>query len=78
MRCNSCHRQPKFDPGRVAGHPAARNLDTMLAHPSGEWIATDWPVCPAETANPQRMGAALTYAHRYALFTLVGHTLGSL
>src|SRR5262249_33186179 len=39
----------------------------------GEWIASDWPVCPiAETANPQRMGAALTYARRYALFTLVG------
>jgi ERF superfamily len=36
-------------------------------------IASDWPVCPiAETANPQRMGAALTYARRYALFTLVG------
>src|SRR5262249_20501988 len=49
------------------------NLPTMLAHASGEWIASDWPVCPvAETANPQRMGAALTYARRYALFTLVG------
>src|SRR5262249_44368634 len=48
------------------------NLTTMLAHASGEWIASDWPVCPvAETANPQRMGAALTYARRYALFTLV-------
>jgi len=45
----------------------------MLAHASGEWIASDWPVCPiAEMANPQRMGAALTYARRYALFTLVG------
>jgi hypothetical protein len=45
----------------------------MLAHASGEWIASDWPVCAvAETANPQRMGAALTYARRYALFTLVG------
>jgi hypothetical protein len=32
-----------------------------LAHASGEWIAADWPVC-----------AALTYARRYALFTLVG------
>ena len=30
-------------------------------------------MCPvAETANPQRMGSALTYARRYALFTLVG------
>jgi len=49
------------------------NLTTMLAHASGEWIASDWPVCAvAETANPQRMGAALTYARRYALFTLVG------
>jgi hypothetical protein len=49
------------------------NLTTVLAHASGEWIASDWPVCPiAETASPQRMGAALTYARRYALFTLVG------
>jgi ERF superfamily len=49
------------------------NLTTTLAHASGEWIASDWPVCPiAETANPQRMGAALTYARRYALFTFVG------
>jgi len=49
------------------------NLATVLAHSSGEWIASDWPVCPvAETATPHRMGAALTYARRYALFTLVG------
>jgi len=49
------------------------NLTTLLAHASGEWIASDWPVCAiAETAAPHRMGAALTYARRYALFTLVG------
>jgi ERF superfamily len=49
------------------------NLTTVLAHSSGEWIASDWPVCGiAETATPHRMGAALTYARRYALFTLVG------
>jgi len=49
------------------------NLTTVLAHSSGEWIASDWPVCPiAETLRPHRMGAALTYARRYALFTLVG------
>jgi hypothetical protein len=49
------------------------NLITMLAHSSGEWIASDWPVCTiSETATPHRMGAALTYARRYALFTLVG------
>jgi hypothetical protein len=49
------------------------NLTTVLAHASSEWIASDWPVCPiAETERPHRMGAALTYARRYALFTLVG------
>ena len=48
-------------------------LTTMLAHASGEWIASDWPVCAmADIATPHRMGAALTYARRYALFTLVG------
>jgi hypothetical protein len=49
------------------------SLTTVLAHSSGEWIASDWPVCQiAETERPHRMGAALTYARRYALFTLVG------
>jgi hypothetical protein len=48
-------------------------LTTILAHASGEWVSSDWPVCPiADTASPHRMGAALTYARRYALFTLVG------
>ena len=48
-------------------------LSTVLAHASGEWIASDWPVCAiSETSAPHRMGAALTYARRYALFTLVG------
>src|SRR5215204_2377205 len=48
-------------------------LITLLAHSSGEWMSSDWPVCPvSETAAPHRMGAALTYARRYALFTLVG------
>jgi len=48
-------------------------LTTVLAHASGEWMSSDWPVCPvSETAAPHRMGAALTYARRYALFTLVG------
>jgi ERF superfamily len=49
------------------------NVTTVLAHSSGEWIASDWPVCAvSETATPRRMGAALTYARRYALFTFVG------
>src|SRR5258708_28716462 len=48
-------------------------LTTVLAHSSGEWVSSDWPVCPVgDTAAPHKMGAALTYARRYALFTLVG------
>ncbi len=49
------------------------NLTTLLLHTSGEWISSDWPVCQlSETSAPRRMGAALTYARRYALFTMVG------
>src|SRR5437870_10719056 len=48
-------------------------LTTVLAHSSGEWISSEWPVCQiTDIASAQRMGAALTYARRYALFTLVG------
>ena len=48
-------------------------LTTLLAHASGEWISSDWPVCAiSETAAAHRMGAALTYARHYALFALVG------
>lgn len=48
-------------------------LTTTLVHASGEWVSSDWPVCPVtETSAPHRLGTALTYARRYALFTLVG------
>src|SRR5438132_5322100 len=47
-------------------------LTTVLAHSSGEWISSEWPVCQiTDIASAQRMGAALTYAWRSALFTLV-------
>ena len=48
-------------------------LTTTLAHSSGEWLSSEWPVCAiSESTVPRRMGAALTYARRYALFTVVG------
>src|SRR5919205_1924474 len=48
-------------------------LTTILAHSSGEWVCSEWPVCQiSDIASAQRVGAALTYARRYALFTLVG------
>src|SRR5215469_18832675 len=65
-------RLPLCRPPRSIAREAS-SITTVLAHSSGEWIASDWPVCPiAETLRPHRMGAALTYARRYALFTLVG------
>src|ERR1700684_4422472 len=57
----------------IDNEAALIRLTTVLAHSSGEWVSSDWPVCPvSETAAPHKMGAALTYARRYALFTLVG------
>jgi hypothetical protein len=33
-------------------------LTTTLVHASGEWVSSDWPVCPvSETAAPHRLGA---------------------
>ena len=48
-------------------------LATTLVHASGEWMSSEWPVCAWTEANaPHRLGAALTYARRHSLFTLVG------
>ena len=67
MRLRWCRPPRSTRPRRTV------RLNTVLAHSSGEWIASDWPVCPMSDMNsPQRMGAALTYARRYALFALVG------
>jgi hypothetical protein len=58
---------------RVDATTGQIHLTTLLAHSSGEWISSDWPVCAARDVEaPHRMGAALTYARRYALFALVG------
>jgi len=46
-------------------------LTTLLVHASGEWVSSLWPICPAGESSAQVKGAALTYARRYALFTLV-------
>jgi hypothetical protein len=60
---------------RVDATTGQIHLTTLLAHSSGEWISSDWPVCAAKDVEaPHRMGAALTYARRYALFALVGIT----
>ncbi|WOH56028.1 ERF family protein [Bradyrhizobium sp. BWC-3-1] len=60
---------------RIEASTGTIHLTTLLAHASGEWISSDWPVCALKDVEaPHRMGAALTYARRYALFALVGIT----
>jgi hypothetical protein len=57
----------------IDGAAGLVRLTTMLAHSSGEWVSSEWPVCMvSEIAAPHKLGAALTYARRYALFTLAG------
>jgi hypothetical protein len=45
-------------------------LHTRIAHKSGQWIESDYPV--GGLGRPQEMGSAMTYARRYALFAMVG------
>ena len=48
-------------------------LTTTIAHASGEWISSLWPICHiVDIGHPKLMGAALSYARRYCLFTIVG------
>ncbi len=72
-KCLSKHEIATVQATAIERETGLIRLTTTLLHTSGEWISSDWPVCPTrETAAPHRMGAALTYARRYALFTLVG------
>jgi hypothetical protein len=72
-KCLSRHEIATVQATAIDRDSSLIRLTTTLVHASGEWMASDWPVCPvSETAAPHRMGAALTYARRYALFTLVG------
>jgi len=46
-------------------------LVTVLAHSSGEWIRSQYPINPVKN-DPQGFGSAVTYARRYSLAALVG------
>jgi hypothetical protein len=72
-KCLGQHEIATVQATAVDGDSGLIKLTTTLVHASGEWVSSDWPVCPvSETAAPHRLVAALTYARRYALFTLVG------
>ena len=55
---------------QAAGIVSIVNLTTVLAHASGEWIASDWPVCATSETATDGPGADLCSTH--ALFILVG------
>jgi hypothetical protein len=72
-KCLGQHEIATVQTTAIDGDSGLIRLTTTLVHASGEWVSSDWPVCPvSEMAAPHRLGAALTYARRYALFTLVG------
>jgi ERF superfamily len=72
-KCLGQHEIATVQATAIDGESGLIQLTTTLLHASGEWVSSDWPICPvSETAAPHRLGAALTYARRYALFTLVG------
>jgi hypothetical protein len=72
-KCLGQHEIATVQATAIDSNSGLIRLTTTLVHASGEWVSSDWPVCPvSETAAPHRLGAALTYARRYALFTLVG------
>lgn len=48
-------------------------LITTLVHSSGEWIRGSYLLNPTKN-DPQGMGAAMSYARRYALSAIVGIT----
>jgi hypothetical protein len=72
-KCLSRHEIATLQATAIDDERGLIRLMTTLVHASGEWMSSDWPVCPiSETAAPHRLGAALTYARRYSLFTMVG------
>lgn len=57
---------------------AGLQLETLLAHSSGEWISgtMQLPVVADRMSGLQAMGSAITYARRYMLAAMVGVTTG--
>ena len=72
-KCLGRHEIATIQSTEIDKEAGLLRLTTILAHSSGEWVSSEWPVCQiTDIGSAQRMGAALTYARRYALFTLVG------
>ena len=75
--CIECIRQPLADNGlSVVQSTGYENgiiyVETIIMHSSGEWISGKYPLTPSKNNDPQALGAALTYARRYALTAMLG------
>ena len=47
-------------------------LVTTVAHASGQWFASEYPLPSPGAVRPQELGSALTYARRYSLQSIAG------
>jgi hypothetical protein len=57
--------------GRIReGGSTLLEVETLLIHTSGEWVA-NYTTVPIAKADPQGMGAALTYGRRYGMSALL-------
>src|SRR4051795_7086920 len=57
-KCLTKHEIANVQATSVEAETGLIKLTTTLLHTSGEWISSDWPVCPtSEKAVPHRMGA---------------------
>ena len=64
-KCLSKHEIATVQATAIERETGLIKLTTTLLHASGEWISSDWPVCPTrETTAPHRMGAARTLGCR--------------
>lgn len=69
-------RAPLSNHGLAVLQPAVADgpritVTTILSHKSGEWIEADLTMTAAQ-ATPQGLGSCITYARRYAMFSMVG------
>lgn len=74
--CMDACKQPLADNGLcVMQLPEQVNgkdiLVTMLAHSSGQWISSEYPLLAARM-DSQGFGSAMTYAKRYSLCAMLG------
>ena len=54
-KCLGQHEIATVQATAIDGESGLIRLTTTLVHASGEWVSSDWPVCPvSETAAPHR------------------------